>query len=64
MWANENVRQKYEKRSLREVENVGKRSCEEERKEGGEISIFPAVALDEEVDDKTCINKNRIRAYR
>ena len=57
MWANEDVRQNYEKRRLDEDVQVGKSSCVKDRKEG--VVVFPAVTLDEEVDDKTCINKNR-----
>eukprot|EP00942_MAST-04A_sp_MAST-4A-sp1_P015099 g15099.t1 len=59
-WASEDVRIKYEKllaaRGKIDAE-ANKNDCITEKAKG--ISIFPAVVLDEEVDDKSCINRNR-----
>ena len=58
MWANEDARQKYEKRNLAPIRKREKSRCSME-KDG--VAVFSAVTLDmdEEMDDKTCINKNR-----
>ena len=58
MWANEDARQKYEKRNLAPIREREKSRC---KAENGGVTVFSAVALDmdEEMDDKTCINKNR-----
>merc|ERR1711871_747108 len=56
MWANEDARQKYEKRNLLPIQKREQSRC---KVENGGVTVFSAVALDEEVDDVTCINKNR-----
>ena len=59
-WANEDVRTKYEALRLQRVLKESKmetQNCNTDQK--NHIVIFPAIALQEEVDEKTCINKNR-----
>ena len=60
MWASEDVRIKYNEESAarEEADSISnKQACSNEKK--GRISVFSAVPLKEEVDDKACINRNR-----
>ena len=56
-WASLDTRHAYEKRNLDKQKHAGESSCARDRRRG--IVVFPAVVLDEEKDDKSCINKNR-----
>ncbi len=60
MWSSEDIRIKYAKlRRYRERAdaNANKGYCENEKH--GHVSIFSAVPLNEEIDSKSCINRNR-----
>merc|ERR1711871_134508 len=64
MWASEDIRIKYNKeRAKRESDDQksNMHDCKREKMENDGMLIFTATPLEDEIDDKACINKNRDR---